>query len=565
MCTTIAIGKKATLNGAVIIAHSDDDVSDERFVRVPANSCPGEYRPVYYDNAALGPMKVKQKGKYEGMLYNANELYRYIGSARGAAYELSETEKKEKGLYDSIPLGKIRQAESTFAYFDSSYGVMNEKQLMIGECTCGAKVHPEPSPDRIFYSAELSRVALERCEKAIEAVKLIGHLIMEHGYYGTGETLLIGDPEEAWVMEMCGYDMNGNDGLWVAQRVPDNGFFVAANQFRIRHIDTDSDQFLYSDTLHQVCKDLGWWDKEKSPMLDWAATVSYGEYCHPYYSLRRVWRALTKAKPSANLPAWVENGFSEAYPFCVIPDVKLDVAGVANIYRDHYEGTEFDLTQGHASGPWRNPTRYENNPDQGNAFELNVNSPTGAWERPLSIYRCGMFWINEAIKKPGDVNTNGLCWLGLERPATNCLMPLYCQIREVPKSIQTMNLVEFEFDSTWWAFNVVANYATLKYDYLVEEIRKVQANLEEEAFATVNNFHIEGFLPLDHLEKFCFETIEKVHESWWNLAKMLFVRYNDGCITTASEPMKKVDYPDSWLRKTNYYQGPVSYNKEECK
>ena len=64
----------------------------------------------------------------------------------------------------------------------------------------------------------------------------MGCLIKDYGYYGTGETLLVGDKNEAWVMEMCGYDMDGTDGIWVAQRVPDDGYFVAANEFRIREV-----------------------------------------------------------------------------------------------------------------------------------------------------------------------------------------------------------------------------------------------------------------------------------------------------------------------------------------
>lgn len=55
MCTTIAIGKMATVDGSVIIAHSDDDVSDERLIYVPAaDHGDGSVRPVYYDDASLG-------------------------------------------------------------------------------------------------------------------------------------------------------------------------------------------------------------------------------------------------------------------------------------------------------------------------------------------------------------------------------------------------------------------------------------------------------------------------------------------------------------------------------
>lgn len=565
MCTTMAVGKKASLDGSVIIAHSDDDVSDERLIYVPATAGHDpvrDLRPVYYDNAALGPMTEPTSGR----LYNASELYRYIGVSRGPGYQLTEEELNARELYDSLPIGFIPQVASTYAYFDSSYGVMNEKRLMIGECTCGAKIHPAPEPGkRLFYSAELSRVALERCSNARQAIKLMGQLIADYGYYGTGETLLIGDTEEAWVMEMCGYDMNGSDGLWVAQRVPDNGYFVAANQFRIREVHTDSSDFIYSDNLHSVCEALGWWDPDANPLLDWLPTVSFGEYSHPYYSLRRVWRALTKAKPSANLPAWIENGYTRAYPFTVIPDRKLAVADIAAIYRDHYEGSEFDLTRGAGAGPWSNPTRYENNPDQGDAFEIGVFAPRGAWERPLSIYRCGMMWINQAYSALPE-GVGGIAWVGLDRPAANCLLPFYCGVTSLPACVERMNLLDFDMDSAWWAFNFVANFATIKYSYMMPDLQAVQAKLEAAAYSKIAEFNQSTCCPTpEMLTAYCSDNAEAVRKAWWSLANQLIVKYNDGCRTTQTATMQKIDYPEPWLRNAGYYQGPISYNKQECR
>lgn len=545
-CTTMIAGKNATSDGSVIVAHSDDDVADERVIYVPArdwdlNKKEESIRPVYYDDCSLGhEMYFDKKSK---TTYNATELRRYIGASRGPGYIT-------KDYRESIPIGSIPQVPHTYAYFDSNYGIMNEHQLMIGECTCGAKVHPLPEPGkRIFYSGELSRVALERCTRALEAVKYMGNLIEKYGYYGTGETLLVGDPEEAWVMEMCGYDMNGTGGLWVAQRVPDHGFFVAANEFRIREI--NSANIIHSANLEKVCEELGWWDPEKGP-LDWLPTVSYGEYSNPYYSLRRVWRALTKAKPSANLSPWVENGYTNDYPFSVVPDNKLSVGAIADIYRDHYEGTEFDMTSGQAAGPWGDPTRYENNPDQGDAFKLQVHCPKGAWERPISIYRCGMFWINQARQKLPDA-IGGISWIGLDRPAANCLMPFFVGVKSLPVSMQTMKLTSFDRKSAWWAFNFVANYANLKYSYMIQDITALQQKLEDEAYHEVRNVSEKD------ITAFCEKHTEKVLKAWWELSEALIVKYNNGCITDEHHIMKKIDYPEWWLQKVGYYNGPTSY------
>jgi len=550
-CTTMIAGKDATTDGSVIVAHSDDDVSDTRVIYVPARDWnlkdkEEATRKVYYDDCSLGhEMYCDNKNK---ITYNASELRRYVGKSRGPGYDT-------KDYSNSIPLGSIPQVLHTYAYFDASYGIMNEHQLTIGECTCGAKVHPLPeSNKRIFYSAELSRVALERCTKAVDAIKLMGQLIKDYGYYGTGETLLVGDTDEAWVMEMCGYDMNGTNGIWVAQRVPDNGFFVAANEFRIRDITTGD--IMCSDNLKDVCQKLGWWNSKEGP-LDWLKTVSYGEYSNPYYSLRRVWRALTKAKPSSNLSPWVENGYTKDYPFSVVPDNKLSVAAIADIYRDHYEGTEFDMTAGNAAGPWGDPTRYENNPDKGDAFKLQVNCPKGAWERPISIYRCGMYWINQARKNMPD-EVGGISWIGLDRPSANCLMPFFAGIKNLPASMQTMKLTAFNRNSAWWSFNAVSNYANLKYSYMIEDIVTCQQTLENEAYDEVykNEFN------KNNITEYCEKNTKKVLDAWWKLFEALIVKYNNGCITTEDAIMQKVDYPDWWLEEVGYYNGPTSYEKK---
>jgi dipeptidase len=79
-CTTIAVGKHATNDGSVLVAHTDDDVSDIRVVFVPARdwdlSKEGEkYRNVYYDDCSLGHEIYVDSDKNK--TYNASEIRRY--------------------------------------------------------------------------------------------------------------------------------------------------------------------------------------------------------------------------------------------------------------------------------------------------------------------------------------------------------------------------------------------------------------------------------------------------------------------------------------------------------
>lgn len=176
-CTTMIVGKDASADGSVMVSHSDDGLGDGSAIYVPAmDHNPGSKRAVYYSHCALD---------YKPQ-WGATVSHRIVTEDRGPGYN-------KKGVAPSVPLGLIPQVDHTYAYFDANYGLMNEHQLSIGECTDKAKVHPEPEPGkRIFYSAELSRVALERTRTAREAIKLMGELIETYGYYGTGETRLWG-------------------------------------------------------------------------------------------------------------------------------------------------------------------------------------------------------------------------------------------------------------------------------------------------------------------------------------------------------------------------------------
>jgi dipeptidase len=335
--------KGATADGSMMVTHSDDDeLSDQRIIFVPAQ-----------DHVS---------GSIRGVIDGTNVSYpRIVSKERGPGYETS-------GWPETPLIGHIPQVRHTYAYFDGNYGIMNEHNLMFGECTNGAKYEPNHVTEeearksgthcRLFYSAELSRIALERCTKAREAVELMGSLIDTYGYFSTGETLLVADEDEGWVFEMCALPDDEYHSAWIAQRVPDGTVFVAANEFRIREIKEDDVNQIFSKLLLPGLKKLGWATLVNGS-VDWLQSVSYGEYNHPYYSLRRVWRMFDRINPDLGLSPWVSGGgYTTDYPFSITPKTKLQTSDVFSLYRDHYEGTQFDLTTGTAAGPYGDPNRY---------------------------------------------------------------------------------------------------------------------------------------------------------------------------------------------------------------
>ena len=547
-CTTTIVTPGASADGSMLVSHSDDnDLGDQSIVFVPARDWPmGSLRPVYASAVAVGDQPQ----------FNAFTVPRLVDGKRAPGYA-------NPGNPPSIPVGHIPQAAHTYAYIDGNYAIMNEHGLMFGECTDGAFISNGPEPGkRIFYSSELARVALERCRTAREAITLMGRLIETYGYYGTGETLPVADKSEAWAMEMAP-SPEGRGGLWAAQRVPDGHFWVAANEFRIRELIPGNPDQMWGESLMDVLDRAGWRSpKNASRPVDWLTSVSHGEYCHPYYSLRRVWRALSLAAPSTGLPAWVESGVTRAYPFSIKPDQKMSVRDLQRIHRDHYEGTEFDLTKGVAAGPFGSPERYLGPYDPHGDVGDPKAQLKGAWERPLSMYYTGYTTICQwKPHLPGTLA--GTLWLALDRPAESVFVPL--TVGPLPKGYEKGDTRAFSRDSAWWTYNLVGNYAQLKYSYMIRDIRARAALNEDDGFRLQARLEDElaGLAAADPRRAASRRNqrlnahAEAVRADWTNLFEHLVAKYAQGFVSAPGKMAQPVGYPQEWLDRTNYADGPA--------
>jgi dipeptidase len=543
---------KGAADGSMMVSHSDDDeLSDQRIIYVPAQ-----------DHA---------EGSMREVLNNTNVYYpRIVSKDRGPGYDTPD--------WPQTPLiGKIKQVPHTYAYFDGNYGIMNEHNLMFGECTNGAKYEPGCVTEedaakrhihcRLFYSAELSRVALERCKTARDAVQLMGRLIDTYGYFSTGETLLVADENEGWVFEMCALPDEEYHSAWVAQRVPDGTVFVAANEFRIREISVDNPDQIFSELLLPGLKKVGWADPEQGP-VDWLKAVSFGEYNHPYYSLRRVWRLYDRINPDLGLSPWVSGGgYTTDYPFSVAPKTPLARDDIFALYRDHYEGTQFDLTQGTAAGPYGDPNRYVG-PYDGDQNDVSQGQTLyGAWERAISIFYQGYVYVAQTRPDAPEL-TKGVLWFGPDVAYTTCFAPFPSKVTNLPKTYQIGDPQQFDRAAAWWAFDFVANWARLNYQRMCKvDIQPLQEKLEAMQSQRLQEWDQAVFNNADSekLTKWCEESANEVVKRWWSLADLLIAKYSDGYINPQptlpqNSPAIPLGYSADWLEITDYRNGPVSYD-----
>ncbi len=509
-CTTLVVTPKASADGKMRVAHScDDGLADHRIVFVPAQDWPaGSMRPVY--PSAIFAKELPQ--------WNAHIIPRLYVPGRPDRHANAMGQSQP-----TLPIGSIPQVSHTYAYLDGNYGIMNEAGLMFGECTCTAKNFCDPEEGkRIFYSSELMRVALERCAEAVAAVELMGSLIEEYGYYGTGETVIVADANDAWVMEMAPAP-EGVGGYWFAQQVPDGEFFVEANLFRLRDVDPSSPG-------QRMCKRLATEAKENHG-IDWTALFSLGEYHHPYYSLRREWRALDLVAPSRHFSPKAEGFLTRQYPVFVKPDHPVSLEELFRIYRDHLEGTEFDLTKGPAAGPWGNPNHHRPTVEE---------EKTGCWERAISMVDTGYAYICEP----------GVCWMALGRPAEVPFVPL--AIAEPPKEFSQGSPQEFAPEScAWWTYNLVSQYSELRYCHMIQDINQAQQLAESRARKALKE---EGPMP-DTLNRLAEETLKE----WRSLFGHLAVTYDQGFYNTPDKFTQKQPCNPDYLNAVGFHDGPLGY------
>ncbi len=266
-------------------------------------------------------------------------------------------------------------------------------------------------------------------------------------------------------------------------------------------------------------------------------------------------------------------------PFSVKPDAPVTVEEVMNLFRDHYEGTEFDMREGVFAMPHGNP----NVELTGRDF---LNKP-GIIPRAISLHRTAY----TSIVAPGEFSK---VWFGVDAPASSVFVPFYADSLTAEGANGTIShrytigiQKRFERESANWAFNFVANYMNINYrnmsmEYVYPKRDELQKLVLEEVAA--RELELSKIDRKEHAEKiskqlgqFQTEIQELVVSSWWNLADLLVVRYNDGYFNFpewAPNSVKIIDMPswfldmigfsDSFLRPTLHWFVPFSGTKEEA-
>ena len=412
--------------------------------------------------------------------YLFGELY-YHPAADWKAGSVLKVYDWDSGKY----LGEIDQIAHTW----QTVGNMNEKQVIITETTWGGREELMDRRGRIDYGS-LIYIALQRASTAREAIQVIVDLANEYGYASEGETFSIADKNEAWIMELIGKGTNLKNGVnldkgivWVALRVPDGAICGHANQARIGAFPlNDPDNCLYAKDVISFARRKGYFD---GPDEQFSFKKAYGPA--DFGTVRgcdaRVWsafnilsggwfsyydadgKAVTK-DASAFLDYAMGYDLNADLPLFIYLREKVSVKAVADVMRDHFEGTPMDMTQDIGAGGNALPYRWR-------PMEYKAGNGTYLNERAIATQQTGFWMVGQARDYVPD-EVGGILWFGTDDAATSYVTPIYTSISRVPECFREGNgdLLHYSPTASFWINNRIANACYKMYNIMAPHVRK---------------------------------------------------------------------------------------------
>ena len=520
-CSNLIVGKKASVDGSVMVSYNADDYGMfGHLCHYPAGTHPkGSMRQIYdWDS-----------GVYHGEIEEAPVTYNVIGN-------------------------------------------INEFQLSIGETTYGGREEMVDSTGILDYGS-LIYVTLQRAKTAREAISVMTSLVEKYGYNSEGETFSICDPNEAWIMEMQGTGAGSKGVVWVAMRIPDDAICAHANQSRIGKFNMkDKKNVLYSKNVISYARKMGWFNGKDSE-FSWKNTYAFPDFSGRRFCDARVWSffnhyaddfdrylpwALGKDKDAEDMPLWI------------VPNRKLSVADVENGMRDHYEGTALALdTTSIGGGVYEMP--YRPTP-----LTFTVDGKQYFNERPISTQQTAFTFVSQLRSwLPREIG--GVLWFGNDDANMVAYTPVYCGNTVQPACYNTKgaDAVTFSSDNAFWLCNMVSNMVYPRYSQLFPELKAVRDSLETSYFANQTSiekqaadlYKTDKAAALKLLNNYSNTKADEMLASWKRLATRIIVKYNDMAVKKEKDgkllqSVTRPGYPASFGRKLvketgDWYAVPV--------
>ncbi|WP_125588107.1 C69 family dipeptidase [Companilactobacillus jidongensis] len=290
-CTTILVGKDASIDGSTIISRNDDGheaLDPQRFVVVQPQDQPRHYQSVI--------------SKVEIELPNDPMRYTSIPNAI-----------LDNGIWPAAGINSENVTMSATETITTNSRVLGADPLVAGG----------------VGEEDLVTLVLPYVHNAREGVQRLGDIIEKYGTYETNG-IAFSDNQEVWWLETIG----GHH--WAAERIPDDAYVVAPNRMNIDDFDFDSDDTMNSVDLRDIIEKYN-----LNPDLDGkynlrhifgSATIKDTVYNNP-----RTWYGQQYFNPEIKQDPMEQN-----LPFICHANRKISIEDVKFVLSSHFENTKYD-------------------------------------------------------------------------------------------------------------------------------------------------------------------------------------------------------------------------------
>lgn len=392
-CTTVLVGKKASIDGSTMVARNDDTflpLAPHRFYMHPAES-----------------------GVDETIVSSQNGFTAKLPANGYRHSAVPNIDPDRDGIYDESGFNEKNVAMSAT---ESVYG--NPKTLAYDPLV----------PNRLAEDT-MPTMVLPYIDSAQMGVEYLGKLIAKYGS-PEGNGVIFSDKDDVWYMEI----VTGHH--WVAQRIPDDSYAVAANQVAIQQVDfNDPDNFMWSKGIQEFVEKY-----HLNPDHEgWNFRHIFGTDTEKdrHYNTPRVWYGQLYLNPEIE-----QDPQSSELPFIRQASRKITVEDVGNILSSHYNETKYDPF-GH--GDDKDRLKF----------------------RPISMNRTQNSHVLQ-IRNDVPEDRSAIFWLNFGVPAFSPYVPFFNNATDTDPSYsatkQTMNL-----DDAYWMYRAVGSVVEGHYSQFIQK------------------------------------------------------------------------------------------------
>lgn len=427
--------------------------------------------------------------------------------------------------------GRIPQVAHTY----QTVGNINEHQLIIAETTFGGR-EELANPDGIIDYGSLIYITLQRAKTAREAISTIDALLQKYGYPSEGESFSIADKDEAWIMEIVGKGKLEKGAVWVAVRIPDGYVCSHANQSRIHHFPlNDPENCLYAKDVISFARKAGYF-KGKDEDFSFCDTYCPADFSGLRACESRAWSAMRLlGGKNFNADRYLDYamGYNAAnkMPLYVKADKPVTVKALADVMRDHFEGTPMDFSEDMGAGPDRLPYRWR-------PMNFELDGKQYIMERSIATQQTGFWFVAQARGWLPD-EVGAVIWFGVDDAGTSPLTPIYASVSSIPECFAEGNgsMLEYSPTSAFWLMNRVTHFAYLFYDRVAPEIRVAIDRYHDENMALLAGQDAgmsalvragDKAAAVASMTGFCAKRCSEMMTEWNDLSNYLLVKYMDG-------------------------------------